>query len=38
MLIYDVCDFIQNKISWALVNAGTWYQDILIETREKIIP
>ncbi len=35
MLIYDVCDFTRGKNSWALVNAGTWYQDILIETRER---
>jgi hypothetical protein len=38
MMVYDVFDFILDKTSLALVNAGTWYQDILIETREKIIP
>ncbi len=38
MTVYDVLDFTREKNSWALVNAGTWYQDILLETREKIIP
>jgi hypothetical protein len=38
MMVYDVFDFTREKNSWALVNAGTWYQDILLETREKIIP
>jgi hypothetical protein len=38
MMVYDVYDFTREKNSWALVNAGTLNQDILVETREKIIP